>query len=229
MDKRIYIAFLFSISSCLSIELICTEDVVAENKANNKIKTIEFSTGRKSVSGVVPGSLVLNTSSTDIQMPEKPLRGIVLVSNSNNGNSGSVYIYPLPRVASGNQLFIQPNGEITRSASSIESKDNITPLAGADVVDILSLGLYKYNYIGSNPDFPQYGVIGEYMVDQGLFPNAIFYEIDGTTVAGVDYQTLFIAAVYELQKLKREFNQLLTVLQTNNGISSGDAADIEAA
>lgn len=107
-------------------------------------------------------------------------------------------------------LAIGADGTIYKTGSSMRYKENIKLLENSEFnsEDIYSLSPCAFTYKADKGTcLPEFGLIAEDLEEKGIFLNALRRGPNGE-VDNIHYQTIFIAALKELIKLKREFDLL---------------------
>lgn len=106
-------------------------------------------------------------------------------------------------------VYIDVNGDMGGNTSSLRYKQDIEPVDAAG--GFLGLTVYRFRYIsaveahGDAAPF-EYGLIAEEVVK--VAPWACFYEDDGVTVRGINYDRLIVAALSVLQDHEERLNTL---------------------
>lgn len=98
-------------------------------------------------------------------------------------------------------LWADSSGNFGANTSSRRYKQDITPVQ-TDRVGLLELTTYKFRYIAAVEEFGdaapwEYGLIAEDVVE--VAPWACFYEDDGMTVKGINYDRLVVVLLNVVQ------------------------------
>lgn len=126
-------------------------------------------------------------------------------SGTGNGQINATFIQGINGVTvTGTAVLCATNGQLGTIASSIRFKENIEDM-GSESDSIYDLRPVIFNYKSDDTGSLQYGLIAEEVRD--IIPNLALLDAEGIPSA-VKYHDLPVLLLNELQKLRKEFDEL---------------------